>query len=583
VQYLATTWPRARILRGWRDAARARYDSRMGAFRAAWAVALAACSARESQNIAGRVGSVVDPGAGSGSIVQSGSAAGSNALPKLVEHGGLSFEILDDATGQRIPGKLTIRGVKGTHDPQFSKDIGHEEDTYMAAYDRVFSLGGVGVVAIPTGTYDVTASRGIEWTIHTQRVSITRDGAELHCRLKHVIDTPKWISGDFHVHAAPSPDSRVPMRHRVYEFVSDGVDLIVSTDHNVVSNYRPVIEELHAETYLATTTGDEITTGDWGHFGAFPLPHSMEVEGHGAIPVRKMNAAGIFKFVRENAPDAVIDIHHPRLERATAYFILGRFDDEKDTASRKGFSYDFDAIEVLNGYQDTNRKSIDRVMKDWFALLDRGHLVTATGNSDTHHLRYNLGGYPRNYLLVANDDPNAVTGVDVAKAIKAHHTFLTTGPIVSFTVGGTGIGDLAKAPGGKATADITVRAAPWISVSRVMLYVGGKEAKRWEVDGKSEAVDRFHATYDISVPKDSYALVRVEGDRTLSPVVGAGGKDGSVTPFALTNPIFLDSDGNGKYDPPVAHGDHGSHAEDEAPDPHHVHGIEDEERSKDKD
>ena len=35
------------------------------------------------------------------------------------------------------------------------------------------------------------------------------------------------------------------------------------------------------------------------------------------------------------------------------------------------------------------------------SLLDRGHLVTATGNSDTHHLNYNLGGYPRNYVNVA--------------------------------------------------------------------------------------------------------------------------------------------------------------------------------------
>ena len=185
--------------------------------------------------------------------------------------------------------------------------------------------------------------------------------------------------------------------------------MIVSTDHNVVSNYAPLISELHAEKYLATATGDEITTGDWGHFGAFPLPHEMETEGHGAIAVRHKTPIDIFKQVRETAPDAIIDVHHPRLETATGYFILGKFDDTLDRSTRKGFSYDFDALEILNGYQDTNRKKVERVMQDWFALLDRGHLITGTGNSDTHHLTYNLGGYPRNYVLVDKDDPATIT------------------------------------------------------------------------------------------------------------------------------------------------------------------------------
>ena len=507
-------------------------------------VCIAACN--ENPEIAGtRIGHLLG---GDPTVTISG-------LPRLTETGGLSFEILDEATGQRIPGKLTLMGVKGTREPRLSRgDIGREEDEALAAYNRIFSLSGVGVVAVPTGTYDITASRGLEWTISTQRITITRDGAELHARIKHVIDTPKWVSGDFHVHAAPSPDSRVPMRDRVYEFVADGVDMIVATDHNVVSNYRPVIEELHAEKLLAASTGDEITTGDWGHFGAFPLPSEMESEGHGAIPVRHRTAADIFRNVRETAPAAVIDVHHPRLETATGYFILGKFDDDRDESVRKGFSYDFDAIELLNGYQDTNRKSIERVMKDWFALLDRGHHVTATGNSDTHHLTYNLGGYPRNYVLVDNDDPGVVTAAAVAKGVKAHHAFFTTGPIVDFRVNKAGIGDLAQAHAGLATAEIRVRAAPWVAVSRVILYVGGVEVKRWTVP-KSGDVVRFNDSYEIEALRDTYAVVRVEGDGSLAPVVG-GGTAATVHPFALTNPVFIDTNGNGTCDAAIPHGEH---------------------------
>ena len=491
---------------------------------------------------------------GSGSGGPSAPAKGS-ALPRLVEHGGLSFEIVDVATGQRMPGKLTLIGVKTTPDPRLSKgDIGQEDEASLFAWNRVFSLSGVGVVAVPVGTYDVTFSRGREWTISTQRISVTAAGVEVHGKLAHVIDTPHWVSGDFHVHAASSPDSRVPMRDRVYEFVADGVDMIVSTDHNVVSNYQPVIGELHAEKLLASAAGDEITTKDWGHFGAFPLPHEMESEGHGAIPVRHKTPKDLFHSVREAAPDAVIDVHHPRLEKGIGYFYLGQFDDTQDRSTRKGFSYDFDAIEVLNGFQDTNRRTIDRVMTDWFALLDRGHLVTATGNSDTHRMTYNLGGYPRNYVRVDNDDPAVVTGADVARGVKGHHAFFTTGPIVDVMIGTAGLGDLAPAPGGKATAEILVRAAPWVSVSRVIVYVGGHEMKRWTVAPATLPV-RFRERYDITVAHDSYVIVRVEGDTPLAPVVGDH-EGVSVTPFALTNPIFLDANTNAIYDPALPHGSH---------------------------
>ena len=525
--------------------------------RIAWLVLCVAACHSDSQNVSASSGPT--PTTSAPVVAATGSGGGSSApLPHLAPHGGLSFEIVDDTTNQRIPGKLTLIPVNGTKPLQFSKDIGVEAENSLAAYNRVFSLSGVGVLAVPLGTYDITVSRGIEWTIKTERMTITPVGAELHARLEHVIDTPHWLSGDFHVHAASSPDSHVPMRDRVYEFVADGVDMIVSTDHNVVANYAPVIADLHAEKLLASATGDEITTANWGHFGAFPLPHELEAEGHGAIPVKGKKPIDLFADVRKRAPDAIIDVHHPRLQKGIGYFYLGKFDDKKDEATRKGFSYDFDAIEILNGYQDTNRSSIDRVLQDWFSLLDRGHLVTGTGNSDTHHLHYNLGGYPRNYVRLDNDDPGTATGGDVAKALKAHHAFFTTGPFVEFTVGKTDIGDLAPAPGGKATATIVVRAAPWVSVSRVIVYVAGREATRWDVP-PSQATERFRKNYDLQVSNDTYMVVRVEGDASLAPVVG-GGADHNVTPFALTNPIFLDANTNGKYDPIFPHGTHVTNA-----------------------
>lgn len=481
--------------------------------------------------------------------------------PSLPAEGGLAYDVRDVDGGGLIPCKLTLVGVDGTPDPAFTKnDIGRQDgEGSVLAYDRVLSIGGTGVVHVPVGSYDVYVSRGPEWTLDISRkVKIALGKTTvISAHLKHVVDTAGFISADFHVHASHSSDSHVPMHDRVFEFVADGVELITSTDHNVVSNYAPVIEELGVGRYLTSMTGDELTTNGWGHFGAFPLPHDLESVGQGAVLVRGRGPKDFFADVRSHAPTAIIDVHHPRIDSEIGYFNISGFDARSDMATRPGFSFDFDALEVLNGYQDSDRRSVDRVIDDWFALLAHGHIVTATGNSDTHHLDHNIGGYPRNYVRVQEDSPQKLRDPDeVPRAVKGHHVELTTGPFIALKVNGGGIGDTVPARGGKATAEIEVRAAPWISVSSVILYVDGKETKRWSVP-KSVEPRRFSEKFETTLPRDGWIVVRADGDEPMAPVVGDR-KRFDVRPLALTNPVFLDVDGNGKYDPPQKHGAHGN-------------------------
>jgi hypothetical protein len=476
---------------------------------------------------------------------------------KVPSIGFLAYEIRDGDSGDLMPGKITLIGESGTAEPLLTKgDIGREESGAVAAYNRIFALAGAGLVGIPAGTYDVYVSRGIEWELAvTRKVRIDdKRVATVHAALHHVVDTPRWISADFHVHAAPSPDSRVPMRDRVYEFVSDGVEIITATDHNVVSDYRPDIAELGVGEFITSISGDEVTTNGWGHFGAFPLPQHSDESGHGAVHLKGRTAKDFFEDIRTSAPEAIINVHHPRIDAEIGYFNLGHFDSRSDQASRPGFSFDFDALEVLNGYQDPDRRSVDRVIADWTELLDHGHLVTATGNSDTHHLTYNLGGYPRNYVYVQDDRPAHVTPGQIARAVKGRHVLFTTGPFVRLSVAGGEIGDIVTCASGKARADVEVTAAPWIAVSSVTVYVNGVEAKRWAVP-PSTAVTRLKESVDVPVPRDSYVFVRVDGDRPLAPVVGDT-KRFTVLPFALTNPVFLNVDGTATFDAPKGHGQH---------------------------
>ena len=61
---------------------------------------------------------------------------------------------------------------------------------------------------------------------------------------------------------------------------------------------------------------------------------------------------------------------------------------------------DFDTLEVYNGYELATRELTERVLEDWFALLNVGKRMAATGISDSHRIQYQWAGYPRTFALV---------------------------------------------------------------------------------------------------------------------------------------------------------------------------------------
>ncbi|HEY4181108.1 MAG TPA: CehA/McbA family metallohydrolase [Kofleriaceae bacterium] len=462
--------------------------------------------------------------------------------------GDLAVHIHDD-DGHPVPARLTFVAVGKTRRPAFTHgkngDVGLAQPGAYLAFDRAFTIGDA-ALTIPGGTYDVWISHGPEWDVAMERIEVDPESPmQLDATLHHVVDTTGWISGDFHVHAEKSFDSKVPMAARLHQFVADGVGLIVGTDHDTVSDYAPVAAELGVSDQIITVRGDEITAHDWGHFGAFPLEgytQSEAMELAGEVPLK------MFRNLRARQPGGVIDIHHPRLEQGRiGYFHLGKLD-TKTMTGRPGFSMDFDAVEVLNGYQDPDRKSVDAVMADWFSFLRRGKHVTATGNSDSHHLTFNLGGYPRNYCRLDNPrDPLAL-----AAAVKAGHCYLTTGPIVDVTAVTpekvVGIGDLVSTNKQPLALHVVVKAPAWMHVDRVVILVDGVPLLHQPIHGKPPL--RFDQTFKIPISRDTFVVVRVDGDHPMAPVIGDGAAF-RVFPLAITNPIWVDVDGDGKVTPSI--------------------------------
>jgi hypothetical protein len=471
-------------------------------------------------------------------------------IDENVPRGNLSFEVVDAANGRPIPARLTFIGTGKTPSPRFTnREIPIAIDGGIASYNRVFSLSGHGGLKIPHGIYDVTVSRGIEWSLGVERgVHIGKTPVKLHVALRHDVTTPGLLSADLHVHAAPSWDSVVPLAARVQEFSAEGVDLLVATDHNTVSDYGPLIAELGAKKLIGSVRGAEVSTIDWGHFGAFPMnPEPGWWVLHG-VRMKGMKPSELLGEVRRHDPNALITVNHPRMG-ILGYFSRAGFDRTTATFLKPRMSFDFDAVEVMNGYQSASREQIDILLGDWFSLLTHGHRVTAVGNSDTHHMHYAIAGYPRNYVLVPDDRPDGTDGDALAAALKSGRSFFTTGPILDVDIGGKKIGETVASNGKSVTLHVVVRAASWIDVDMVRVLVDGHVTQSLAVP-PIRTPERLRADVPISVTRDAFVVVVADGGKLPAPI-GFGPGHRPIPSFAVSNPIYIDVDGNGHYDAPM--------------------------------
>jgi len=140
--------------------------------------------------------------------------------------------------------------------------------------------------------------------------------------------------------------------------------------------------------------------------------------------------------------------------------------------------------------------------------------------------------------------------------MKKGQSFVSTGPIVEFTANKTSIpGNTITTEKGQLDVEIKVRSAPWVSVDEVRIIVNGERKIRLPVKAPREQILKFQDRISLNLEYDSYIAIEVLGNETLFPVLQSSTKyDGyecGPFPYALTNPIFIDTDGNGKFDPPL--------------------------------
>jgi hypothetical protein len=432
-----------------------------------------------------------------------------------------------------VPARLLVRGTGGTPDPNWGEDPSDGASLDVIHADRD------GQRAIPPGRYHVTVTRGFEYTTFERDIAIQpNQTTSVDARLDRVVDTRGWIAADLHVHAVPSPDAPALLTDRVRALAASGVEVAVATDHNAVTDYSPAIRELGLGRWLASVVGDEVTTRGvpLGHFNVFPLANGSEpiVFDHVAPPSLVASARAAPPADATDGGPRVVQVNHPRMG-SIGYFELLHFDPRDVAGWRARSPLDetgFDAIEVFNGDHYDHLDEVERVMRDWYALLDAGIRMTATGNSDSHKLTYHECGVPRNLVQVADDDPAGFDERAFVDAVRAGRVVVSSGPLVRLDVAGHPVGDSASA--GDDEVHVTVDAPPWVDVSRVEVVKRGGETLRTWTGPFSGGVRRLDARFTTALASRDWVLAIARGERPMAFLPRAGAK-----PFAFTNPVWI--------------------------------------------
>jgi hypothetical protein len=378
--------------------------------------------------------------------------------------------------------------------------------------NRVLVTGPT-TLSVPPGTYDLYGTAGPFATLAREtEVTVTAgEGQSIELEIEHLdLQPPGTLSGDFHVHGAASFDAQMADYDRVRAFLATGVQVLVSTEHDVVSDYHEAMEALGAYDRMEMVVGTE-STGHVlfnfipedpnpkvvGHWNFWPLEYDPDAPWRGAAWDEKAEPGLLMtRMVAEgwDPETGVCQLNHPLsgLQLGRAFGWVDSLDIDGNLPLKTAYdgtgqsvflhtpegsdfsNADYHAQEVMNG---TNNLDYLKYRAFWFYLLDQGFFRAGTGASDSHTLTENVVGTPR--TLVWTETTMDDFDVDVFdEAVREGRMLATNGPVVQVeTTDATGavrtpsMEVFEPEPG----ADLAIRvsAAPWVPVEEVRIFVNG--------------------------------------------------------------------------------------------------------------
>lgn len=468
----------------------------------------------------------------------------------------ITFSVNESASGKKIPVKLEFKGINGTPDPFLgtSKRAEGANNLYYAINNK----GEQFEVPISPGDYLVFISHGPEFEVLTKLIEIKKgQNLSIEANLTRMFNSPKWIIADLHNHTTRSGDNDSDTKARIINMVAAGIEFAPATEHNRISSYEDEIKELGLESYLTSAAGIELTgpTGIKGggpnHQNAFPLTIQKGKQGNGAPSISGdvyTQMSNLYNY--DIGKTKVVQHNHPGYGMPRLYF-----DIDEDGVIDGGFNTRkfTDVIELQNfAFQILDVTTPNKLVPNhpafyWLQMLNQGDRIFGTTTSDGHY----VGATGERFVYIySNDNAPNIDPYKIAENVKKGHVIMSNGPFMNATINNSIPGADIKRVGEGWVVDIEVFGNNQIVIDKVQLIINGKQDSRYKYTNESHPdlfrnePMQFKHDFLLDIKQDAHVIIVASGYKAFSWADSSGNRK-AVDPFVVSNPFFLDLEGDG--------------------------------------
>ena len=436
--------------------------------------------------------------------------------------------ILDEETQQQTPARVHVTNKDGNTAGLPPEAIGvmYGRDDRPEGYgyqpDSSCYVDGEFSLALEPGDYFLTLSKGVEYMDQVHQIQMDEVGLKLVLSMKrwiHMADSG-WYSGDEHIHIRRSPrENPYILKWIAAEDIHVGALLQMGDFRNIYFGQFAFGDEgLYSEQDRVLSPGQEE-----------PRTHQV---GHTISLMAD-------EFVRYRDDyyyyDKLLDRIH-ELNGITGYAHQG-----ESFHGYRGMTMDIldnkvDFLEILQFCVDGG----PLLVRHYYHFLDLGYKITATAGSDFPWCgvgpRFGVDG-PNWNARIGNVRFYTHLGNDFSydlwkQEVKAGHTFVSSGPMIDFTVNGQIPGDMVEL---QESSTLSIKAQGYghegqVPLSRLEIIAHGKVIASATPGDAGQSTDHLSIQMDLPVERGIWIAARCYA---------------GLNQAAHTTPIYVTINGNG--------------------------------------